>query len=125
VHLLRSSPPSLLTSAVDAREWLSHIDPLSYPGQALAVALYELEGIRSCEIGTVMFGLQPDGTEVPASMDLIRLAFPRRTYTQSHADYVVEVFEEVQKIRESLVGMQIVWQPKRLRHFTCRFKPMD
>ena len=69
---------------IDARAMLPHIDPLCYPGQALACALYEEGGVRACEIGTVMFGLRPDGTEVPAAMDLVRLAVPRRTYTQSH-----------------------------------------
>src|SRR5438270_6803388 len=77
---------------LDARALLPHIPPLSYPGQALAVALYETGGIRGCEIGTVMFGRLPDGSEQPASMDLVRLAIPRRTYTQSHIDYVIEVF---------------------------------
>ena len=76
---------------IDARTLLPHIPPLQYPGQALAVALYETGGIRGCEIGTVMFGLQPDGSEQPAAMDLVRLAIPRRTYTQSHVDYAIEV----------------------------------
>ena len=67
---------------IDARALLPHIPPLEYPGQALAVALYREGGIRGCEIGTVMFGRQPDGTEAPAAMDLVRLAIPRRTYTQ-------------------------------------------
>ena len=80
---------------IDARALLPHIDPLEYPGQALAVALYEAGGIRSCEIGTVMFGRRPDGSEQPAAMDLVRLAIPRRTYTQSHIDYVIEVCEHV------------------------------
>ena len=110
---------------IDARQWLPNIAPLSYPGQSVAVALYEIGGIRTCEIGTVMFGRQPDGSEVPAPMDLVRLAFPRRTYTQSHADYVVEVFEELAAKKDSLKGMRIVSQPKLLRHFTCQFEPMD
>ena len=76
---------------LDARALLPHIPPLEYPGQALAVALYVEGGIRGCEIGTVMFGRHPDGTETPAAMDLVRLAIPRRTYTQSHVDYVIEV----------------------------------
>ncbi|MGH3422267.1 MAG: tryptophanase, partial [Streptosporangiaceae bacterium] len=80
---------------IDARAMLSHIDPLHYPGQALACALYEEGGVRACEIGTVMFGLHPDGTETPAAMDLVRLAIPRRTYTQSHIDYVIEVLTRV------------------------------
>lgn len=107
---------------VDARAWLSHIDPLCYPGQALATALYELGGIRSCEIGTVMFGRQPDGTEQPAPMDLVRLAMPRRTYTQSHADYIIEVFEEVAAQLPRLKGLKIVKEPRMLRHFTCEFE---
>jgi len=109
---------------VDARRFLTHVPPLQYPGQSLAVALYELGGIRACEIGTVMFGLKPDGTEAPADMDLVRLAMPRRVYTQSHADYLVEVFEEVVQRREQLRGLRIVSQPPRLRHFTARFEPL-
>jgi tyrosine phenol-lyase len=109
---------------VDARRFLPHIPPLQYPGQALAVALYEVGGIRACEIGTVMFGLKPDGTEVAADMDLVRLAMPRRVYTQSHADYVVEVFEEVARNRDRLRGLRIVAQPPQLRHFTARFEPL-
>ena len=80
---------------LDARALLPHVPPLQYPGQALAVALYEAGGVRSCEIGTVMFGRQPDGSETPAAMDLVRLAIPRRTYTQSHIDYVIEVVTAV------------------------------
>ena len=109
---------------VDARRFLPHVPPLEYPGQSLAVALYELGGIRACEIGTVMFGLKPDGTEEAAEMDLVRLAMPRRVYTQSHADYLVEVFEEVVRQRERLRGLQIVSQPAQLRHFTARFEPL-
>ena len=84
---------------LDARAMLPHIEPLHFPGQALAIALYEIGGVRGCEIGTVMFGRQPDGTERPAPMDLVRLAIPRRTYTQSHIDYVIEVCEEAQTSR--------------------------
>jgi len=109
---------------VDARSWLSHIDPMAYPGQALATALYEVGGIRSCEIGTVMFGRQPDGTEQPAPMDLVRLAMPRRTYTQSHADYIIEVFEEVAEQLPRLKGLRIVKEPRMLRHFTCEFETL-
>jgi tryptophanase len=109
---------------VDARRFLPQIPPLQYPGQALAVALYEAGGIRACEIGTVMFGLKPDGTEVPADMDLVRLAMPRRVYTQSHADYLVEVFEDLVSRRERLKGLRIVSQPRQLRHFTARFEPL-
>ena len=80
---------------IDARAMLAHLDPLQYPGQSLACALYEEGGVRACEIGTVMFGRRPDGTETPAAMDLVRLAIPRRTYTQSHIDYVIEVLIRV------------------------------
>jgi tryptophanase len=110
---------------VDARRFLPHIPALEYPGQALAVALYEMGGIRACEIGTVMFGLGPDGIEKPADMDLVRLAMPRRVYTQSHADYLVEVFEEVVRRKDALRGLRIVSQPPRLRHFTARFQPVS
>ena len=109
---------------VDARGWLPHIKPLAYPGQALACALYEYGGVRSCEIGTVMFGMSPDGTERAAPMDLVRLAMPRRVYTQSHADYVVETFAEIAAQREQLAGFRIVQQPRAMRHFTAHFAPL-
>jgi tryptophanase len=109
---------------IDARRLLPHIPPQEYPGQALAVALYLEGGIRACEIGTVMFGLKPDGTEVEAPMDLVRMAFPRRVYTQSHADYIVEVFEEIVARKDSLKGMKITWQPSAMRHFTAKFAPL-
>ena len=109
---------------IDARGLLPHIPPLEYPGQSLAVALYETGGIRSCEIGTVMFGLRPDGTEHAAPLDLVRLAIPRRTYTQSHVDYVIEVCTDVAARASSLGGYRIVEQPRALRHFTARFAPV-
>ncbi|MDX6532961.1 MAG: tryptophanase [Gaiellales bacterium] len=109
---------------LDARALLPHIPPLEYPGQALAVALYREGGIRGCEIGTVMFGRHPDGTETPAAMDLVRLAVPRRTYTQSHIDYVIEVCTWVAKRAAELRGLRIVEQPPALRHFTARFEPL-
>ncbi len=109
---------------IDARAMLRHIDPLAYPGQALACALYLEGGVRTCEIGTVMFGLHPDGTEAPAPMDLVRLAIPRRTYTQSHIDYVIEVVTRVADRAATLPGLRIVSQPRQLRHFTARFAPL-
>jgi tryptophanase len=109
---------------LDARALLPHVPPLEYPGQALAVALYREGGIRGCEIGTVMFGLHPDGTETAAPMDLVRLAIPRRTYTQSHIDYVIEVVRWVAERAGSLRGMRIVESPPALRHFTARFEPV-
>ncbi len=110
---------------LDARSLLPHIPPLQYPGQSLAIALYEAGGIRSCEIGTVMFGRQPDGTERPASLDLVRLAVPRRTYTQSHIDYVIEVCAEVASRAVDLRGYRIVEEPRALRHFTARFEALS
>jgi tryptophanase len=109
---------------MDARALLSHIPPLAYPGQALAVALYLEGGIRACEIGTVMFGRRPDGSEAPAAMDLVRLAIPRRTYTQSHVDYAIEVCELVAARAGELRGFEIVEEPAQLRHFTARFAPL-
>lgn len=109
---------------VDAKSWLPHIDPLAYPAHTVAVKLYELGGIRSCEIGSVMFGRQTDGSEKPAAMELVRLAFPRRTYTQSHADYVVEAFEMLQAEKDSLTGFKVIKEPKLMRHFTCEFAPL-
>jgi tryptophanase len=109
---------------IDARALLPHVPPLQYPGQALAVALYEAGGIRSCEIGTVMFGRRPDGSERPAALDLVRLAIPRRTYTQSHVDYVIEVCAEVAARAGELRGYRIVDEPPALRHFTARFEPL-
>ncbi len=109
---------------IDARALLAHIPPLEYPGQSLAVALYEIGGIRSVEIGTVMFGRKPDGSEVPAEMDLVRLAVPRRTYTQSHVDYVIEVVLEVAREAATLPGYRMVSEPPALRHFTATFEPI-
>jgi tryptophanase len=109
---------------LDARALLPHVPPLQYPGQALAVALYREGGIRTVEIGTVMFGRHPDGTEAPAPTDLVRLAIPRRTYTQSHIDYVIEVVRWVAGRASELRGLRIVEEPPRLRHFTARFVPL-
>jgi tryptophanase len=109
---------------LDARALLPHIPPTEYPGQALAVALYEIGGVRTCEIGTVMFGRQPDGSERPAAMDLVRLAIPRRTYTQSHMDYVIEVCEQVLAVAPDLPGYRIVDEPPALRHFSASFEPI-
>ena len=109
---------------IDARALLPHLPPLAYPGQAVAVALYEAGGIRACEIGTVMFGRHPDGSETPAALELVRLAIPRRTYTQSHIDYVIEVCAEVAGRAADLGGYRIVQEPPALRHFTARFEPL-
>ena len=107
---------------LDARALLSHIPPSQYPGISLVGALYLEAGIRGVEIGTVMFGLDPhSGVEKPARQDLVRLAIPRRMYTQAHMDYVVEVVASVYENRETLRGMKFIRQSKALRHFTGRF----
>jgi len=119
-------PPGGHAIYIDARAMLSHITPLQYPGQALAVELYREAGIRSCEIGTVMHAeLSETGAELPSAMDLVRLAIPHRVYTQSHIDYVVEAILQVYEQRESIPGYRIVSQPKFLRHFTARFEPLQ
>jgi tryptophanase len=110
---------------VDAKRMLDHIPQLRYPGQSLAVALYEVGGIRGVEIGSVMFGRQTDGSEKPSRMELVRFAIPRRVYTQSHVDYVIECFAEVNRHRRALPGYRITWEPPTLRHFTAKFERMD
>jgi tryptophanase len=109
---------------IDARALLPQIPPLEYPGIALANALYLEAGIRGVEIGTVMFGLHPNGSETPAAMDLVRLAIPRRVYTQSHIDFVAETVAEVAVHRADLRGYRISKAPKVLRHFTATFEPL-
>jgi len=109
---------------IDAGSLLPHIPPLAYPAQSLSIALYQAGGIRTVEIGTVMFGRHPDGTETPATMDLVRLAIPRRTYTQSHIDYTIEVVLAVAARSAELRGLRIVHEPPALRHFTARFEPL-
>lgn len=109
---------------IDAKALVPHIPALEYPGQSVAVELYKAGGIRGCEIGTVMFGRKPDGSEVAAPMELVRLAIPRRTYTQSHIDYVIEVCEEVKKRSQNLKGYKITKEPPALRHFTSEFMPL-
>jgi tryptophanase len=109
---------------LDAREMLPHIPSSQYPAWALANALYLMGGVRGVEIGSVMFGRQADGSEHPAPMELVRLAFPRRVYTQSHVDYLAEVILAVHEQRQTLRGYRIVWQAPLLRHFTARLEPL-
>ena len=118
-------PPGGHAVYIDARAMLPAIPPLAYPGVALVNALYVDGGIRACEIGTVMFGLQPDGREIPAAMDLVRLAIPRRLYTQSHIDYVAEAILEVATNKDALRGYRITSSAKRLRHFTAEFALLE
>jgi len=110
---------------IDAKAMLPHIPPAQFPAWALACALYLEGGVRGVEIGSVMFGHQPDGTEKPASMELVRLAFPRRVYTQSHVDYLGEVILRVHAMREKIRGMRMTHAPEVLRHFTAQFAPVE
>jgi tyrosine phenol-lyase len=109
-------PPGGHAIYIDAARMLPHIPPAQFPGQALAVELYRHAGIRSVEIGSVMFG-------GAARHELLRLAIPRRVYTQSHIDYVVEAILEVNERKQDIRGLEIVEQPPFLRHFSARFRP--
>jgi tryptophanase len=110
---------------VDAKRLYPHIPVHEYPGQALVCELYRLAGIRSVEIGSVMFGkYADDGSLIPAQMELVRLAIPRRVYTQSHIEYVLETFAEIMDARENVRGYRIVKEPKFLRHFTAHFEQL-
>jgi tryptophanase len=111
---------------LDAAAFLPHVPAREYPGQALACALYLEGGIRACEIGSVMFGRDDPGTGEfqPARLEMVRLAIPRRVYTQSHMDYVVECVGEVFARRDAIRGVRIAWEPPILRHFTARFEPL-
>jgi tryptophanase len=111
---------------LDAKAFLPDIPVHQYPGQALVGALYVEGGIRGVEIGSLMFGkYEEDGSLIPANLELVRLAIPRRVYTQSHIDYVAEVIIEVFQKRHELKGLQIVEEAPLLRHFTAKLKPID
>jgi len=116
-------PPGGHAIYIDAKATLPHIPQSEYPAWALSLVLYLEGGIRSVEIGSVMFGRQPDGSEKPAPMELVRLAFPRRVYTQSHVDYLAEVLCYVYQRRNSLRGVKLIESPAVLRHFSARFEP--
>lgn len=111
-------PPGGHAVYIDARAFLPHIPPDEFPGVALAAELYLEGGVRSVEIGTLMFG-------AAAKMDLVRLAIPRRVYTQSHIDYVVEVILEVWRKREQIRGLKLAYEAPFLRHFTARLEPVE
>lgn len=114
-------PPGGHAVYIDAGAFAPHIPAERFPGQALAVAMYRHAGLRACEIGSVMFG---KGGRKPA-LELVRLAVPRRVYTQSHIDYVIEALTEIARARESLRGLRIVEEPSSLRHFTARFEEIE
>ncbi|MCL4540415.1 MAG: tryptophanase [Bacteroidetes bacterium] len=109
---------------LDARRFLPHVPPDRFPGQSLAVEMYVEGGIRSVEIGSVMFGSEVDGKFVGAALELVRLAIPRRVYTQSHIDYAAEIIIDVYKRRNRIPGYKITYEPPYLRHFTAHFEPV-
>jgi len=117
-------PPGGHAIYIDAKAMLPHIPQSQYPAWALSLAMYLEGGIRSVEIGSVMFGMGADGVEKPAAMELVRMAFPRRVYTQSHVDYLAEVMDHVHSIKERIKGVRIVEAPKVLRHFSARLEPI-
>jgi tryptophanase len=110
---------------LDVRAMLPEMEPLHYPGIGVVNALYLAGGVRAVELGSVMFGhFDDDGAEQPSPLELVRLAFPRRVYTQSHFDYLIEVIEEVWNDRSTIPGHRITRQTRFLRHFTCHFEPI-
>jgi len=118
-------PPGGHAIYLNAKKFLPHVPVTDYPGQSLVVELYRRGGIRSVEIGSVMFGKTDSaGQFVPARMELVRLAIPRRVYTQSHIDYVIEVVVDCFEHRSLMRGYRIVEEPPMLRHFTARFAPV-
>ncbi|MDI6766755.1 MAG: tryptophanase [Bacteroidota bacterium] len=119
-------PPGGHAIYLDAKRFIPHIPPHQFPGQAIVCELYKVGGIRSVEIGSVMFGKTDkiSGKFNSSAMELVRLAIPRRVYTQSHIDYVIEVVSEVYRNRSHLRGYQIIFEAPLLRHFTARFEPI-
>lgn len=119
-------PPGGHAIYIDAKQFLPHIPPHKYPGQAIVCELYRLGGIRAVEIGSIMFGKYDlkTGALISPPMELVRLAIPRRVYTQSHIDYVIEVLESVFAERAKLKGLRIIEEAPMLRHFTAKFEPL-
>ncbi len=118
-------PPGGHAIYIDAKRFMPHVPPHQYPGQSVVCALYEAGGVRSVEIGSLMFGkYADDGSLISPPMELVRLAIPRRVYTQSHIDYLLEVILDVFRFRESLGGYRITYEAPMLRHFTARFEPV-
>ena len=118
-------PPGGHAIYIDAKAWLPHIKQEHFPGWSLTNVLYREGGIRTSEIGSVMFGQQRDGSERFSDKELVRLAFPRRVYTQSHIDYVVEVLCYINTIKNDIKGVRITKQPATLRHFTAEFETVS
>jgi tryptophanase len=117
-------PPGAHAIYIDARATLPHIPPSQYPGQALVAEMYLEAGIRAVEIGSVMFGKKnpKTGKETLADLELVRLAIPRRVYTQSHVDFLAEAMADVYRKRETIRGFRIIHEAQYLRHFTARFE---
>ncbi|MDW7681312.1 MAG: beta-eliminating lyase-related protein, partial [bacterium] len=120
-------PPGGHAIYLDAKAFAPQIPVDQFPGQAIAVELYRTGGIRSCEIGGIMFGKTDPktGQYTPPNLELVRLAFPRRVYTQSHFDYVLEVLESVYQNRNQLKGFRFAYQAPLLRHFTAQFEMIN
>jgi tryptophanase len=130
-HLLEMGVPIVRPAGghavfLDARKMLPHVPPLQYPGIGIVNALYIEGGIRGVELGSVMFGsFDEKGNEKASPLELVRLAFPRRVYTQSHFDYLIEVIREVWENKQNIPGYKITYQAPFLRHFTCHFERLD
>ena len=108
---------------IDAKRFAPHIEPREFPGQSIACEIYRIAGVRSVEIGSVMFGKKDkEGNHIPPNMELVRMAIPRRVYTKSHMEYIAEAVTEVYSKRDSLRGMKITYEPPLLRHFTAKFE---
>lgn len=119
-------PPGGHAIYVDAKRFLPNVPPDQYPGQSIVCELYLEGGVRAVEIGSVMFGkYDKNGKLIPGMMELVRMAIPRRVYTQSHIDYLIEIIIEVYKNREKLKGYKITYEAPMLRHFTARFEPIN
>ncbi|MBU0473646.1 MAG: tryptophanase [Bacteroidetes bacterium] len=119
-------PPGGHAIYLDAKRFLPNVPPSQFPGQSIVCELYVVGGVRTVEIGSVMFGKKDaDGNNIAPPMELVRFAIPRRVYTQSHIDYVAEVVIEVFQNREKLKGLEFTYEAPMLRHFTAKFKPID
>jgi tryptophanase len=118
-------PPGGHAIYIDAKRFLPNLPSDQHPGQSIVCELYLEGGVRAVEIGSVMFGkYDKNGKLIPAMMELVRLAIPRRVYTQSHIDYLIEIILEVFNSRHKLKGYKIVYEAPMLRHFTARFQPL-
>ncbi|MDZ7624665.1 MAG: tryptophanase [Ignavibacteriaceae bacterium] len=118
-------PPGGHAIYIDAKRFVPNLPPDQYPGQSIVCELYLEGGVRAVEIGSVMFGkYDNNGKLIPAMMELVRLAIPRRVYTQSHIDYLIEIILEVFNNRNKLKGYKIVYEAPMLRHFTAKFQPI-